>query len=112
MIERVNATLINKLRCLYDDNGQRVSWDKLLPIATNMYNDTVHSTTQFAPKFLLLGIGSDHYLVTARQQALKNIENSHNYNKQIYDKQHKNIEFSVGDLVFVKNHYRKKLDRD
>ena len=55
IVERVNQTLINKLRCAYNEADQRLSWDRLLQEIVAKYNDTLHSTTGYSPRFLLLG---------------------------------------------------------
>lgn len=48
-----------------------------------------------------------------RRLALQRTIKSHNYNKKIFDKNRKHLEFNVGDMVFVENGNRlnrKKLD--
>lgn len=48
-----------------------------------------------------------------RKLALHRTKQSHNYNKKIFDKSRKQLEFKVGDMVFVENSNRlnrKKLD--
>ena len=114
MAERVNQTLINKLRCLYNENNQSVSWDKLLPMATRMYNESIHTSLGYSSIYLLMGL--DTYcqfkepLSHARQVAFNKSKEIHEMNKMHYDKRHKEYSFNVGDQVLVKNHYRKKLD--
>ena len=79
LCERVNQTIITKLRCKINDNNQNICWPKLLTQTTEEYNNTPHSVTQFTPKFLLFGIkpfetfinGSDISLDKAREIALK-----------------------------------------
>ena len=82
IIERVNQTLINKLRCLYNDQVKTPSWDKLLPTATKMYNETIHSSTGYSPKYLLFGVGEDSNLLEARTRAFQKSQEIHNYNKK------------------------------
>ena len=112
IVERVNQTLINKLRCAFNESGRSVAWDRLLPDVIQQYNNTIHSTTGYSPRFLLLGfsINGEVNLTTARAEAFTRNQDAHKRNKELYDKQHKDVTFQVGDLVWLRNHYRKKLD--
>lgn len=89
------------------------------------YNETEHTVTGYAPKYLLYGTDvtilpnelklkkTEYDLFQARKKALENTIRSHNYNKTIYNKNRRHIDFKVGDTVFVENGnklYRKKLD--
>jgi hypothetical protein len=51
--ERFNRTFLSMLRtCLRNDSK---NWDRALPSLVYAYNNTVHSSTGFAPHFLLFG---------------------------------------------------------
>ena len=53
MVERLNATIEQMLRC-YVDKNQR-DWDSKLSLVMSAYRSSVHSTTQNTPYFLLHG---------------------------------------------------------
>lgn len=89
------------------------------------YNDTVHSVTKYAPSYLMYGKEAtmlpsemrkdilENDLMLNRKKALENSGKSHDYNKRIYDKNRKLLDFNVGDMVFVENGSklnRRKLD--
>ena len=53
MVERLNATIEQMLRC-YVDKNQR-DWDSKLSLVMSAYRSSVHSTTQNTPYYLLHG---------------------------------------------------------
>lgn len=123
--ERLNQTLINKIRCKINENKHKLAWTTIAHECTQKYNETEHSVTKFSPKYLLEGKNIDiipnelkqditHYdLMRDRQIALDNTLKSHNYNKQKFDKNRNKCELKIGDLVYVENGNRlnrKKLD--
>ncbi|KAL7294472.1 hypothetical protein TKK_0012466 [Trichogramma kaykai] len=123
--ERLNQTLINKIRCAVNENNNRSAWTKLAQKCVEKYNETDHTVTGFSPKFLLQGentsslpeklreVTDQNHLREARATALKNSMKYHEYNKKVYDKNRKDQEFKVGDMVYVENGNRlnrKKLD--
>lgn len=123
--ERLNQTLVNKIRCKINEEGRKRAWTTIAHECVEKYNTTEHSVTGFAPKYLLEGsdisilpkelkqnIKRDKWLKD-RQTALDNSIRSHNYNKRTFDKGRKHHEFKIGDTVFVENGNklnRKKLD--
>ena len=109
--ERLNQTLVNKLRCMHAESPD-TPWDRLLRDATNIYNDTIHTSTRFSPRFLLLGITvhNETNITESRVKALENSRIDHDRNKQAYNARHQAYRFEIGDQVWIKNHYRKKLD--
>nr|XP_054592228.1 uncharacterized protein LOC129157094 [Nothobranchius furzeri] len=52
-VERMNQTLLNMLRSLEAERQRR--WPEYLPELLAAYNNTVHSSTGYAPSFLMFG---------------------------------------------------------
>ncbi|UYV75023.1 hypothetical protein LAZ67_12002130 [Cordylochernes scorpioides] len=109
-VERLNSTIINRLRCEYNAN-LKIPWTKYIPKITESYNETVHTTTGFTPKFLYYGIQPqyiEHDTVThtpfekARKLAIERTIKSHEHIKQLYDIKHPEPIFKEGDQVLVK----------
>ncbi|UYV68140.1 hypothetical protein LAZ67_5003163, partial [Cordylochernes scorpioides] len=109
-VERLNSTIINRLRCEYNAN-LKIPWTKYIPKITESYNETVHTTTGFTPKFLYYGIQPqyiEHDTVThtpiekARKLAIERTIKSHEHSKQLYDIKHPEPIFKEGDQVLVK----------
>ncbi|KPJ14174.1 Retrotransposable element Tf2 155 kDa protein type 1 [Papilio machaon] len=123
--ERLNQTLVNKIRCKINENNIRKAWTTIAHDCIDKYNNTEHTVTGFAPKYLLYGTDVS-FLPTElkknkselewqqdRDIAFKNSVKSHKYNKQIFDKNRAQFNFNVGDLVYVENGNRlnrNKLD--
>lgn len=123
--ERLNQTLINKIRCKINENDAKIAWTTIAQNCVKSYNETEHTVTGYAPKYLLNGTDvtilpcelkperTEYDLIEDRKKAVENTLRSHNYNKTIYDKNRREINFKVGDNVFVDNGNklnRKKLD--
>ncbi|XP_048000465.1 uncharacterized protein LOC125237440 [Leguminivora glycinivorella] len=123
--ERLNQTLVNKIRCKINESDAKIAWTTIAQNCVKSYNETEHTVTGFAPKYLLNGTDAtilpnelkhqktNYDLTQDRKKALENTLKSHNYNKMIYDKNRRHIDFQVGDTVFVDNGNklnRKKLD--
>jgi len=123
--ERLNQTLVNKIRCKINENKRKVAWTTVAHECVQKYNETKHSVTGFAPSYLMNGTDAsmlpkelkkkitEQDWIRDKEIALKNSIKSHEYNKKIYDKNRKNLNFNVGDTVFVENGNklnRKKLD--
>ncbi|GAB1865912.1 Gypsy retrotransposon integrase-like protein 1 [Camponotus japonicus] len=116
--ERLNQTLINKIRCTINDTEKKIAWTTIVQECTKRYNETEHTVTSFTPKYLLEGENTtilpkelkqektQSDLQKDRKLALHRTKQSHNYNKKIFDKSRKQLEFKVGDMVFVKNSNR------
>lgn len=107
--ERVNQTLVNRMRCKMNESDKKVSWPKILKQTTDEYNMTPHSVTSFSPKFLLLGIKTQYEnemnikLDDAKKIAFHNSQKGHEQNKKYYDSKHKQMTFKENDLVLVQN---------
>lgn len=123
--ERLNQTLVNKIRCKINESDNKMAWTTVAQKCVKSYNETEHTVTGYAPKYLLNGIDvtilpnelklkkTERDLIQDRKKALENTYRSHNYNKTIYDKNRRHLELKVGDIVFVDNGNklnRKKLD--
>lgn len=120
--ERLNQTLVNRIRCRINENDTRGAWTKIAQTCVDEYNKTIHSTTGFQPGYLLHGekvevvpeeLRVDADLAQDRLKALDNSQKSFKKNKTRVDKQRKDCEFQVGERVFVNNGSklnRRKLD--
>lgn len=113
--ERLNQTLVNKIRCKINEKEKKRAWTTIARECVNKYNNTNHSVTGFTPNYLLYGIDSriipdelkpeitNNDWVRDKQTAFENTIKSHNYNKTLFDKNRKYYVFNVGDMVYVEN---------
>lgn len=123
--ERLNQTLVNKIRCKINEEKNKRAWTTVAQECTKIYNETEHTVTTFSPKYLMEGkninILPDELeeqktladLQKDRKIAFENTLKSHNYNKKIFDRNRKDYDLKIGDLVFVENGNklnRKKTD--
>lgn len=123
--ERLNQTLVNRIRCKINEKDTKVAWTTIAQNCIKKYNETEHTVTGYAPTYLLNGTDvtilpnelkpkkTETDWIRDRKKALANTLQSHNYNKTLYDKNRKHFDFKVGDMVFVENGNklnRKKLD--
>ncbi|OXU24204.1 hypothetical protein TSAR_012639 [Trichomalopsis sarcophagae] len=85
------------------------------------YNNTIHSSTRFTPNYLLTGLNNSFLpdelndnnltnLEDCRKIAFRKSKEIHNQNKEYYDKNVKQIDYKVGDLVYVQS--ANKLNKD
>lgn len=108
-VERVNQTIITRLRCKVNSVSNKVPWTNLLNEVVNEYNHTPHSVTQMTPAYLLLGTlpyethnsNQNFYppLNEARRLAKERTIAYHKRNKVKYDARFVESKFNVGDLV-------------
>lgn len=123
--ERLNQTLVSKIRCKMNEKEGKKAWATVAKECVDKYNETEHSVTNFAPKYLLDGTNvtilpnelkikmKEDNWIEDKRIALKNTIKSHNYNKKLFDKNRKQHEFNVGENVYVENGHRlnrRKLD--
>ncbi|GBM10301.1 Transposon Ty3-G Gag-Pol polyprotein [Araneus ventricosus] len=115
-VERVNQSLVTRLKYKVNSTSTKVPWTKLLESVTNEYNLTPHSITKYPPAYLLLGtlpydspIGQNSYyepVNEARNLALQRTIDYHNKNKIRYDARFVDKKFNPGDLVVYEEfHY-------
>ena len=109
--ERVNQTLVNRIRCKIN-SGDRRAWTKIAEECVEEYNRTDHSVTKFAPDYLMFGRVSEivpkelieaRNLANDRLVALSNSDRNFERNKQRIDKIRKEACFKVNDHVYVEN---------
>ncbi|GFV85534.1 transposon Ty3-G Gag-Pol polyprotein [Trichonephila clavipes] len=112
--ERVNQTLVAKLRCKVNSTT-KTPWTKLLEQVTYEYNNSPHDVTGFPPAYLMFGT-LPYYsplpnqvklnyppIQQARQIAVNRTIKHHKINKQRYDRHYVDAKFKVGDLVLYQN---------
>lgn len=123
--ERLNQTLVNKIRCKMNEKKEKKAWTTIARECVDKYNETEHTITGFSPKYLIDGTNvtalpeelkrttdKDEW-IRDRRLAYENTIKSHNYNKKLFDKNRKQHTFNVGDTAYIKNGNRlnrKKLD--
>ncbi len=103
LCERVNQTVVTRLRCKLNNNNHNV-WPKLLEKVTEEYNNTPHNVTQFTPEFLMFGNqpfeplinGLNMSLDEARKIAFNNSEHNHEFKKIYYVKNHMKVSLKEG----------------
>ena len=54
--KRTRQTLVNRIRCGYNKKRNKKSWCVVAMECVHQYNDTPHSSTGFAPNYLLNGV--------------------------------------------------------
>lgn len=130
-VERMNQTLLNMLRSLEAERQHR--WPEYLPELLAAYNNTVHSSTGYAPSFLMFGrhlrqpvdlsLGvsreppayelqgwvMDHQqkLSFAYKLARRNLDKAADRNKQSYDSHANAFPLVPGETVWVRDRNRK-----
>ena len=109
--ERLNQTLVNRIRCKVNE-GDRRAWSVIADECVENYNSTIHSATKYEPKYLLFGqqthispLGSltASDLSEDRKQAFINSSKNFEENKTRIDKHRVTYSFQTGDLVYIEN---------
>ena len=126
MVKRFNRTLKAMLRKHASRFGNQ--WDQYLPSVLWAYRNTPHESTGEKPSFLLFGWDLrtptqaafldpsqlvpntiEHYreevmlsLSSARQLAAESIEKAQKRYKEVYDQKTKQVDYRVGDWVFIR----------
>ena len=89
------------------------TWTALATRVINIYNDTPHSVTWYAPRFLLIGEKRENEvfqneeeesetLEEARLRAIEKSERSHARNAFYFNKNRKDVTLEVGQWVYCK----------
>lgn len=99
--ERLNQTLVNKIRCKMNEKKEKKAWTTIARECVDKYNETEHTITGFLPKYLIDGTNvtalpeelkrttdKDEW-IRDRRLAYENTIKSHNYNKKLFDKNRK-----------------------
>ncbi|GFV37929.1 transposon Tf2-9 polyprotein [Trichonephila clavipes] len=107
--ERVNQSIVTKLRCKVNSSPTKIPWTKFLEQVINEYNLKPHSVTKFLPAYLLFGTlpytpplaQNQVYppVEEVRKLAKENTINYHEKNKIKYDARFIDSPFEPGDLV-------------
>ena len=109
--ERVNQTLVNRIRCKINSGDGR-AWTTIAAECVKEYNRTDHSVTKFSPDYLMEGKRSDivpeelsenRSLTEDRIMAMLNSDKNFERNKQRVDKLRREEDFNADDLVYVEN---------
>jgi transposase InsO family protein len=128
--ERINRTLISYLRSYLTNKKETLEWTKWLPVAQLSYNTQVHSSTKFSPYFLVHFHDptmpqlhqqreymnySDSWtseallrLNHAWKASRENLVKARAQQKAYYDQRTAERNFTVGDLVLIRN-FRKVI---
>lgn len=120
--ERTGQTIVNRIRCRINEKKDKIGWCTVAARCVKEYNQTIHSSTGFAPNYLLNGIQTELVpkefiqpsdLMKDRELALVRSNKIHEKNKKYFDKNKVKGSFEVGDSIYVENGNklnRKKLD--
>ena len=105
MVERVNQTLIGKLRCMMCEYPDK-AWTTVALHAIEAYNATIHTVTKFPPEYIMFGRDSNqsyanHTLDQNRRIAKTNSDRNHEQNKLNYDRRIQRNNFDKGEWVLV-----------
>jgi hypothetical protein len=97
--ERVNQTLVNRIRCKINSDKKKRNWTNIAEESVEEYNNTRHSVTGFARNHLLYGkiieivpagiMENKINLKRDREEAFKNSTRNFETNKKKYDKKKK-----------------------
>ncbi|GFX56633.1 transposon Ty3-G Gag-Pol polyprotein [Trichonephila clavipes] len=107
--ERVNHSLVTRLKCKVSASSTKIPWTKLLDQVCNEYNSTLHSISKYPPAYFLFGllpyqshIDQNNYYAPvdeARELVLQRTIDYYIKNKIRYDARCIEKIFNPGDLV-------------
>ena len=108
-VERLGQTMLNRIRCKFNDGNEKRSWAVSANECTAEYNSTVHSVTGFAPEYLLAGVEPKvcpvptlaRDLEEDRKTAFERLMKDHERNKRRIDKNRTEESIDVGDTVYA-----------
>lgn len=107
-VERLNQTIITRLRCKINECPNKLPWPKLIEQVTQEYNLTPHSVTGFPPAYLMYGtlsfptpLNKNIYppIDEARRLAIERTKLYHLRNKIHYDARFIDITFHPNELI-------------
>uniref|UniRef100_A0A158P4S6 RNA-directed DNA polymerase n=1 Tax=Tetranychus urticae TaxID=32264 RepID=A0A158P4S6_TETUR len=105
IVERINGTLMVKVRAALQDHPHR-KWTTLLPKIVTDYNNTPHDITGYAPAYLFFGTdptptfsGQTNNLQEARELARTRTRTEQERRKQRHDAKHPVANFEIGSKV-------------
>ena len=122
VVERMNFIVSQTIRCLLHDRGNPKDWEKTLPTVELVINSLPNQSTGFSPFYLNYGyepvtpiqlirgneevrtesIGSFVRRITSDwKSARENLKRSVDLQAKYYDKKHRNVEFTEGELVLL-----------
>lgn len=58
--ERLNQTLVNKIRCKINEEKNRRAWTSTARECVKKYNTLEHTITRFTPEYLLYGTNTSN----------------------------------------------------
>ena len=118
----MNAVVSQTLRCLIHQTNDVKKWEILLPTVELVINSLPNASTGFTPFFLNYGyepvtpiqllrgneiastesvMAFTHRMASDWKLARENLERSVQSQSKYYDKKHKDVSFSAGDLVLL-----------
>ena len=122
VVERMNSVVSQTIRCLLHDRGNPKDWEKMLPTVELVINSLPNQITGFSPFYLNYGyepvtpiqlirgneevrtesIGSFVRRITSDwKSARENLKRSVDFQAKYYDKKHRDVEFTEGELVLL-----------
>ena len=117
IVERLNQTVVNRIRCKVNRNGGKASWTRAAHESIKDYNRTTHSATGFTPEYLAFGkkkkispLSHDSSYDQDLETVFSNSQKSHMRNKKRLDKGKKDVTFNEGEMVLIDN--GSKLNRE
>jgi hypothetical protein len=122
--ERANLTICNMLRTKLQNRAQ--DWTRYLSSVLKAYNGSIHASTKMSPFYAVYGRHPRQVIdvavpkafpqvanpVQARNEAheqlARNVKHANEQQKKYYDKRRQDIEYAVGDKVYVDARYLPK----
>ena len=111
-IERVGFTLSDGIRCELYDRAYNCAWTTVADEVIARYNNSAHSTTGYAPNFLMNGVVREETVVDAenekpdlekaREEAVKRTIKAHVRNAFYFNRNRRDVELREGQVVYCK----------
>lgn len=114
--ERFHRELGNMLRIYCHQSHSK--WTHILHNIEDCHNNTIHSSSGYAPNFLMYGISyvspienkqldiasANESIQEARRQAAENLQHNANRRKKCFDSNHRLITYNIGEMVKLRTH--------